>query len=237
MGHRENLLFLKMLWSTRAGLIDEMKTTGDEAGFWERLRGQGRLVQPLWVSDSHCYLHSLLQMTKVGRIVLFDAHHDCWKGEKGQVTCDNWLRVWLRGSKRREAVWVQPGWLDKEVCRLPEDMKGRVEVVDYGKGLELGLEGSVAVHACRSGCWTPPWLDKAFLGFLDGFGGGPGTVCRMQEGEWDLLAERWTEKDLAEALANEAKVRGMVAKMSVGSIPSGNFLNARVEQSLPVPGR
>ena len=241
MGHRENLLFLKMLWSTRGGLVDKMVTSGDEDGFWSRLReelavsGKGRLLEPLWVSDSHCYAYSLLE--GVSRVVLFDAHHDCWTGENGQVMCDNWLRTWLKGSSRRKATWVRPPWLNAKVCRLPEDMEGRVEAVTYGKGMELALEGLVAVHACRSGCWTPPWLDKAFLGFLEGFGNGLEGCCRLQEGEWDPMAERWTEKDLAEALDGEAKVRSMVAGMRTGSVPSGNFLNARVEVAVKVPVR
>ena len=239
-GHQESLIFLKMLWTTRIGIKAEMRTTGAESGFWEQLRKVGDLKAPLWASDSHAYAYQLLK--GVRRVVLFDAHHDCWmadslgvdKKARG-VYCHNWLRVWLNGSKKRSATWVRPGW--QKHCELPDDMKGRVEVLDRWDGSDLRLDGPVGVHVCRSGCWVPPWLDGAFLAFLGAFGRGMEGVCRMQDGEWDPLVQRWTPEDLKQAEAMEADVQKMVRGMAVGSIPSGNFVDARVEQRLDVPVR
>ena len=146
--------------------------------------------------------------------------------------CDNWLRAWLKGSKRRKATWVRPGWLGNGICDLPEDMAGRVDVVDWREGLDLGLGGAVGAHVCRSGCWTPPWLDGAFLGFLEGFGGGPGAACPMQDGEWNPLRKRWDENELAEAVANAAQMRAVTGRMAAGSVPSGSFADAKVEVAI-----
>jgi hypothetical protein len=235
LGHRENLLFLKMAWGARGAFVGEMRLTGDEVGFWKRTGMKRRGVEPLWVSDSHRFAHSLT--AGVGRVVLFDAHHDCWEGDKGFVSCENWLRAWLEGSKRRRAVWVRPGWLEKGACEVPEDLRDRVDVVEGLEGLEgldLGLEGPVTTHVCRSGCWMPPWLDKAFLGFLEGWGGGLEGVLDMQEGEWKALEPRWAEKDLERAL-EEARRMGEFAEVcrkkehTIVGMPSGDFARGMVE--------
>ena len=247
MGHKESLIYLKMLWETRIGLIDKMKTDGNEVGFWDQFKGVN-FVQPVWVSDSHAYAYSLLE--GVSRVVLFDAHHDCWPSDKGgvsngQVYCHNWLKVWLKGGKNRKAVWVKPEWQD--ACDLPKDMKNKVEVVTYTKGLDLGFKGAVTPHICRSGCWVPPWLDNAFQGFVAGFMPiQKRCVVPMQYDEWNPMVSRWTEEDLKRALEVEKQTRGMKDRrslaflrntlpvdegsMKVGSIKSSEFMNCKVEQ-------
>lgn len=229
LGHQENLLFLKMLWGTRGGLIDKMRTTGEEKGFWKLLRGQGRFKRRMWVSDSHLY--AFVVSVGFDRVVSFDAHHDCWESSrKGSVMCDDWLRVWLEEKKGRRATWVRPDWLKKGLCELPKDMTGRVDVVHGLKGLDLGLDGLVSVHVCRSGCWVPPWLDGAFSGFVEGFGGGLDKVVKLQDGEWDPMEERWTPKDLQDARESEARVRTMLSGMAVGEVSSGDFAKGMREE-------
>jgi hypothetical protein len=235
-GHQESLLFLKMLWTSRMGMLDKMRTDGNEHGFWQQFAGV-KFTGPTWVSDSHSYAYSLLK--GVSRVVLFDAHHDCWEGDslgvdksERRIMCHNWLREWLMGGKNRKVTWVKPAWQD--ACTLPKDMKGKVKVITYSKGMELGLEGSVAAHICRSGCWVPPWLDKAFLAFVDGFVTtlSRGIPIPMQDGEWNALKERWTEKDLQAAIEYEKTVRKQMKEMTIGTINAGSFLNCKVEQGV-----
>jgi len=178
-GHQESLIFLKMLWTTRIGIKAEMRTTGAESGFWEQLRKVGDLKAPLWASDSHAYAYQLLK--GVRRVVLFDAHHDCWmadslgvdKKARG-VYCHNWLRVWLNGSKKRSATWVRPGW--QKHCELPDDMKGRVEGLDRWDGSDLRRAG--AGVGCRRG-----WMGRSWRswGLLDGVWRGY-VGCRTANG-------------------------------------------------------
>lgn len=230
-GHRESLMYLKMLWATRVGLINEMKTTGSEIEFWEQFKDV-KFRMPTWVSDSHSYAYTLL--AGVSRVVLFDAHHDCWEGdslgvdkEDQGVYCHNWLRVWLEGGKGRKAVWVKPGWQD--ACTLPKDMKKRVEVVTYSKGMDLGLQGSVGLHVCRSGCWVPPWLDKAFLAFVGASARGLEGIRVLQNGEWNPMTERWSKKDLDNALVAEAQIQAKMKEMRVLTMKSSDFVHGREE--------
>ena len=243
IGHQESLLFLKMLWGTRIGLMDQMKTDGNEVDFWQNFKGV-KFLFPTWVSESHAYAYSCL--AGVSRVVLFDAHHDCWEGDnlhsdktaKG-VFCHNWLRTWLLKGKNRKATWVKPKWQD--ACELPKDMKKRVDVVVYSKGMDLGLKGSIIPHICRSGCWVPPWLDRAFLGFVEGFRGTMEMVVPMQDGEWNPLKERWTaenfvqyskQEKMIQAMRDNVTRAGLAKNVKIVTVKSSEFLNCKVEQAV-----
>jgi hypothetical protein len=230
-GHRESLMFLKMLWASRVSLINKMKTDGNEVGFWEQFKNV-KFDYFKWVSDSHSHAYNLLN--GVSRVVMFDAHHDCWEADSlgidkkdKNVYCDNWLRAWLEGGKGRNALWVKPGWQD--ACDLPKDMAKRVKVVTYSKGLDLVLEGSVELHICRSGCWVPPWLDKAFLAFLKASKKGLKDVRVLQDGEWNPIAERWSEKELEKIKAGEAQMQAKLHQMRVMTMKSGDFVHGMEE--------
>ena len=196
------------------------------------------------MSDSHCFAHSLLD--GVDRVISFDAHHDCWdidNNSKNEVFCDNWLRHWIKAKKKNKAVWVRPDWLDKDALTLPSDLKSRVEVMNYSKVGNLGLEGSVIVHVCRSGCWVPPWLDKAFLGFLKASGRPVEHMSVLQDGEWNPMVERWSEDKLKQVIAEEENIKRMRDEMmrvrspalyrsevvKIGTMKSSDFVNGKVE--------
>ena len=186
MAHKESEMFLTLLWAHRGGLIKEAVTSGEEKDFWKSL---GKLPKNAFVSDSHAYAYAVTG--EADRVVLFDAHHDCWQKEKdGLVYCDNWLRVWLEGDESREALWVYPkhvieNWGEQEV---PEDLRDRVETLEWNGSVDL--DKVKAVHICRSGCWTPPWLDADFIKFIGHFS----RVRSMQDGVWDATKPRWTDE-------------------------------------------
>ncbi|HEY8343787.1 MAG TPA: hypothetical protein VIL66_01170 [Bacillota bacterium] len=41
-----------------------------------------------------------------------------------------------------------------------------------------------AIHICRSGAWTPPWLDQKFYQFVDALG-LPYETVDCPERKWD----------------------------------------------------
>ena len=128
-------------------------------------------------------------------IINFDAHHDLgyceWARlhemiEEGTCTCDMWLCAlleWLPGIKTRI---VYPNWLREESSlddqwdhlkkSLPRKMLRRVEMGFFED--EDGSIGEVvhrprenievlSLFICRSGAWTPPWLDEQFVEFVN----------------------------------------------------------------------
>lgn len=220
IGHRENEMFLKWIWQTRYSLRDKMKTTGEEVGFWSKLRELFNISDraQVYVSDSHAYAWQVAQW--VERVVMFDAHHDCWEREPGsdQVHCHDWLRCWLEQEDDeygRKAFWMPPMWTAESKCNLddesvlfplPEDMDlskiefahPEYESIEDAACFVRGAGPIEFIHICRSGCWTPPWLDRQFIEFVESFNAAAEPV-RLQEGPWDPMVERWSADDYSEA--------------------------------------
>ena len=88
------------------------------------------------------------------------------------------------------------------------------------------------LHVCRSGCWTPPWLDEAFVAFVKAYGKDLKKANLLQNGEWNPLKARWSKADLKKALANEAKIQMKLREMAVGTMKSSSFLNYKTVQSV-----
>jgi hypothetical protein len=234
-GHQESLLFLDIVWRSRLGLYEAVKTSGTEVGFWKEL---GRKVDmsrcKLNLSDSHCFVY--LIANEADTIILFDAHHDCWHGdnlgvdkEDHNIYCHNWLREWLIGSQSRRLIWVKPEWADERFV-VPEDLEDRVEVLGYGD--RMPVDRADWLHICRSGCWTPPWLDEAFVAFVKASGKDLKKANLLQNGEWNPLKVRWSKAELKKALANEAKIQKKLRAMVVGTMKSSSFLNYKTVQTV-----
>lgn len=229
LGHSESLVFLDMMWRGRSGLLDTIKTNGAEEGFWGRLEASLSGAGPTYVSDSHMYAYRLL--SGVDHVILVDAHHDCWREDslglekdQGYVYCHNWLRAWLSKGKRRRVTWIQPEW-SKGLFDVPKDLRKRVTV-------ENDIKGKIdRVHVCRSGCWTPPWLDKQFIQFVNS---RKSLVLNMQkELPWNPMAERWTEENLKELRAQEDQIQAAMSGIKTGVMSSTSFLGGKVELSVP----
>lgn len=143
-------------------------------------------------------------------IINFDAHHDMGYCEwarlnemikEGICTCDMWLCAlleWMPGVKVRV---VYPDWLREETSinrqwkHLKERLPGHML-----RNIELGFfedeDGSISdvvrkpretievrkLFICRSGAWTPPWLDDQFVEFV-----------REAEGYFGIDAEEFQE--------------------------------------------
>lgn len=194
LSHREAGFFLKPIWAFRIGLYDHISTTGSENGFWSRLESKIPVADgATWVSDSHLYAYSLLR--GIDHVVLVDTHHDCWKrAVRNAIECSDWLGVWLRAGKNRRATWVKSEASDGSFS-LPDGLKGKVREIHESD--DWKVKGIDRVHVCRSGCWTPPWLDRKFIEFVESRG------CRyvsQQEGDWDPMKERWNAEEMKKIL-------------------------------------
>lgn len=216
IGHKENALFLNAAWVARvAALHNIMRTTGEEKTFWTDFPLTLDAVGVFGISDSHAFVWDLLY--GMDSVVLIDAHHDLWDaGEgletEGEVYCHNWARTWLEGDAFRKLYWLPPSGDYSEfllaVPQIPKDLQhlvdaGRIVLLSTLQEIEKYPVSISRVHVCRSGCWTPPWLDNEFLDFImlgEQMVSPYAHFHPMQHGDWNPLMPRWTEKEFQEYL-------------------------------------
>ena len=224
MGHRESELFLDFLWSTRMHLVGEMVTSGTEATFWDWL---GRYFDTgradMYLSDSHAY--ATIPAQHADTLILFDAHHDCWDDKNvkpGEYYCHTWARQWLEEDESRSMFWVFPTSEQAEmVSDIPSHIRDRVTLVNHDSGQFGAFDGvgggeADQLHICRSGCWTAPWLDRAFINFVEASGRDIGDAEVLQEGKWDPTQERWTAEQFNEYKRAGEVMRAQLAKVNDG---------------------
>lgn len=172
-GHKEAPFFLKQIWGARIRYFREMATTGEEREFWDKLWDKLPLpVCPsLRVSESHLAVWNDPALHMANAVVLIDQHHDMFgDGKSDTVDCGNWLAAWLRQKRNRRAIWVRPdhSWGEG----LPDGnkfkfLRSRTVVLDSIDELDPRDMPNATLHVCRSGAWTPPWLDAQFNRFVE----------------------------------------------------------------------
>ena len=202
-GHKETKAFLHFIWKTRFSAYDKMRTNGTEAGFWDNLKRSYKLPDVIDVSDSHLSAYENMSLHLSDTLILIDRHHDVYTlPSKVPIDCGNWVAAWLDANKNRHCYWVAPK--DVESTYMMPRYKKRVTVVK-----EIPILDDVWVtglHACRSGCWTPPWLDEAFNRFID----ASGCIPEASQLDWcDPLRTRFNLKDYREGFAIEYSRRKM----------------------------
>ena len=188
-------MYLTMLWGLRFGFRDEIKTNGKEEWFWDWLKKRVDIEgAELHLADSHTFCYDAC--ADIDRIILFDAHHDCWNGKQGHVHCHDWARRWLEEDAGRQLTWVKPG---HELCSEEQmkEMRERVKSVPFSGDLKLDIDCADVVYICRSGCWTPPWLDQAFIDFVEEEW-DVSSATAYQDGEWNPMSLRWSKKKMEE---------------------------------------
>jgi hypothetical protein len=136
------------------------------------------------------------------------------------VGCGNWLYIWLMGNPKRRLTWVWPehaSWqgAPELPALLAPDIRERIEVIkfeDIGKDNPFSAGKAEAVHVCRSGCWTPPWLDEDFLQFVgerwDPYSAR--VLLDKYDEAWSPLRIRWDEERLAQVLEHRRTVDEMM---------------------------
>lgn len=220
-GHHENGVFLDMAWKTRIHLRNEMRTNCVELDFWNMLRERVEIPRdaPVYVSDSHSLAYIVARKHKCDRVFLVDAHHDCWRLTKDakQVGADNWMTALFREPSSplwcpMEAIWLRPEWsmFRMKSAYLDRLERRRVRAVRWRD--DWGAVRADVIHICRSGCWTPPWLDHLFIRFVRLYG-----VTRlniMQHGTWNPMRARWVQKDYDEAYALEAQMHNAIGEFA-----------------------
>lgn len=232
MGHSETLLFLKMLWHSRYRYRDEMVTDGNERTFWQSAIGKAALDNckgPVFVSDSHLFAYDVAKKIRAGRVVNIDAHHDCWPVDMTPtgptIGCHNWLRAYqdLSGCA---VQWIAPAHSHVRDDDHKDLHNGGLSWSHslLAAALLVNSDDEVTIHICRSGCWTPPWLDEQFRQFVKG---AHKPVHAMQVRDWHPMKRRWTKQDEANAKRDSETMDAMRKTYATGSIGSSEFVNAK----------
>jgi len=158
--------------------------------FWNAVRSSCRFERGLKavVSDSHALSYQIAKACGCRSVILFDAHADLGYGGllslSFEVNCSNWLGRLLKDGLIDEAhIFYSPYSAEKPEHFRQMNSAYRIAYHDFCELGGLGFSVS-AVHICRSGAWTPPWLDQEFLRFVDRLG-IPCEVENCEERAWD----------------------------------------------------
>ena len=140
--------------------------------FWNKTKKYFKFVKDIkvYVSDSHSLSYYIAKETGCKTVYLFDSHADLGYGGLSslnfEVNCSNWLGKLLKDKQIKKAnIFYSPHTVEKPEYFNPMNSIYNIGYYD-SDDLNIGIKVSV-IHICRSGTWTPPWLDKKFTQFID----------------------------------------------------------------------
>lgn len=203
-GHRETELFKTTIWPIRADSFDRARvalpgTSGKERGFWSRFKFSPNAT--LYIADSHSRITTREVERNVSSVMSFDAHHDaCYNksgaanAQRGVISCDNWA-YWFACTGRKVIVRY-PKWRDYAMADEPKPASPIFRRVDSERPVTTEFE---SIFICRSGSWTPSWLDDAFDAFVQA---APVTVTTLL----DDVSNRKAEFEAARAALRVANL-------------------------------
>lgn len=184
-GHSETPFHIDgPLWAIRAdGFIANGKelprTNGEELAFWDRFQFTNDAT--LWVAESNTSainteLTDHINTGWLNEVWLYDAHHDCgyrdwtydeWHDhvDKGEYSCEDWMFYYLASDCRISMRY--PKWRHYGLELEPDhEVVGDVDR-DVDDDDNLPDVAFSHVFVCRSGAWTPPWVDGDFTKFVE----------------------------------------------------------------------
>lgn len=157
--------------------------------FWSKIKKHFKFKKTAkaYVSDSHALSYQIAKESNCQAVYLFDSHADLGYGGLPsldfELNCSNWLGKLLKEGHVKEAhIFLSP-----HATREPEYFKEmkRIFNIRYRDLNELNERIEVsAIHICRSGAWTPPWLDSQFDQFIDDLG-IPCEIVNCPKRKWD----------------------------------------------------
>ena len=178
-GHSESPFFVNEMWSVRfqsayahgMDLTKRYVPVGHTL-FWRALieRGFDFTHAIAFYGDSHLGAYPAFNEAKRRVVYNFDFHHDLlYQPPDSTISCENWLYHLLVKRRYTEAVVVYPyprrkmefkDTLDERPELWP--MCDRVSCKTIQE-LSSGERRVERIFIARSGAWTPPWADKAFM--------------------------------------------------------------------------
>lgn len=168
-GHSESKFYMSSyLWRSRAigFLVNGLPLpglSGEEQGFWKRFDLSN--VGSIQFAESHADIMHLV--SEGDEITNYDAHHDAGYGKPLKdltISCEDWAH-WSAAKLGCTVKTVYPRWKLTGGCSAEQTPDCASVTLTHDNGLPDPTPYD-AVFVCRSGAWTPPWVDKAFDEFL-----------------------------------------------------------------------
>jgi len=184
------------IWGMRASTflshgLELPGTSGEENSFWKRFRIYSST--DLYVADSHKFItYSPLTQHHYDQVISYDAHHDSGYDNpipKFKFSCEDWTHYFM--DKGIPVKVVYPKWKEKYAF-VDEELETPIQLlertIDRGESPQQNIS---AVFLCRSGAWSPSWLDKKFFSFMNDFPGGRRYVMEnIMEREFSIEASK-----------------------------------------------
>lgn len=143
--------------------------------FWKKIRRHFIFSKDVkaYVSDSHTWSYDIAKENGCKIVCLFDAHADLGYGGLSslnfEVNCSNWLGKLLKDNRIYEAnIFYSPYTQEKPEYFRQINCTYNIRYCNLNAFNKRYVVS--AIHICRSGAWTPPWLDEKFNQFVDAMG-------------------------------------------------------------------
>ncbi len=180
-GFREAPFFINDMWHIRAitALANPVQPvdittelTIDHNLMNRVLQFVSRLKRPIvWgVSDSHMnayhYIEDHVQdypektYKFADGIIHIDRHPDVDEIKDNTIHAGNWLECFVKATK---VYWIPQSLSDYYVDK--DKVRGKMLIKPITFLTTVRPERITGLYLCRSGAWTPPWLDKDFREF------------------------------------------------------------------------
>lgn len=207
----------ELAWITRAAAfvshgLPLPRTSGEEDTFWRGVRIAKNAK--VFLADSHSKAAAPEVMLGINEVVNYDAHHDGGYGPtvvdmrlKQAVDCSNWMFAYAMESAKLETRY--PEWRRAIPDSKPTALHSMTS--DYWAEGDEDYDVFHRVFICRSGSWTPPWVDDKFVKFVHSC---PNFAKARGVGPFvDLLTPRRWDMKMAEdmAVANAELTKVMLA--------------------------
>jgi len=171
-GHREDMPFMKeAIWYIRAqpfvaNGVPLPMTSSEEENFWKKFYFTSNAT--LYYADSHVHVFEPQVRQGVRELWNFDAHHDSFRDIKTVVSekvikCDSWATAFHMMCG--DVMLYYPSWGKPYLAELSKPyVKMRIHFDRPPRKYNVVFD---KVFLCRSGAWTPSWIEDKFWGFIE----------------------------------------------------------------------
>lgn len=139
-------------------------------GFWSRARKVFNISKKvkIYITDSHKWSYYIAKENNCNMVFNIDAHSDLgYEGLESaafEVNCANWLGKLISQNIIEKAFIVYSPYTYEKKDDFKE-FNDRFDI-KYGEFVDIKAPINIEeIHICRSGMWTPPWLDSEFYAF------------------------------------------------------------------------